>query len=154
MRPTAAGSSLRHRTVHATDELGDEAIDRPVVKIDGVADLLDHAGVHDDDAIRHLHRLVLVVRHHDRRDAQRRLQVLDLGAQFLADLGVERRQRLVQQQHGRLGRQRARQRDALLLSAGQLVRILFRLVAQMHERQHLVDARPIASFGHFRHSSP
>src|SRR6186713_313957 len=36
---------------------------------------------------------------------------------------------------------RARQCDALLLSAGQLMRILRGLVAQVHERQHLVDPR-------------
>ena len=73
---------------------------------------------------------------------KRRLQVLDLGAQFLAHLGVERRQRLVEQQHRRLGRERARERNALLLSAGQLMRIFLRLVAQVHERQHFVDPSP------------
>ena len=72
---------------------------------------------------------------------KRRLQVLDLGAQLLAHLGVERRQRLVEQQHRRLRRQRARERHALLLAAGQLMRILLGLVAQVHERQHLVDPR-------------
>ena len=32
-------------------------------------DLFDQAGVHDDDAVRHLHGFVLVVRHHDGGDA-------------------------------------------------------------------------------------
>ena len=47
----------------------------------------------------------------------------DLLAQRHADLGVERRERLVEQQHLRLRRERAGQRHALLLAAGELVGI-------------------------------
>ena len=48
----------------------------------------------------------------------------DLLAQLQSHLGVERGQRLVEQQHPGLDRQRAGQRDPLLLPAGQLVRVL------------------------------
>ena len=41
-----------------------------------------------------------------------------------AHLGVERRERLVEQQHARLDRQRPGQRDPLLLAAGQLAGVL------------------------------
>ena len=43
--------------------------------------------------------------------------------QLLPHLGVQRAERLVEQQHLRLRRQRARQRDALPLAARQLRRV-------------------------------
>ena len=46
----------------------------------------------------------------------------ELEAHRLAQLGVERRKRLVQQQHPRPLHQRARQRHALALAAGELIR--------------------------------
>ena len=60
-------------------------------------------------------RLLLVVRHVERRDPELELDPPDLLPQLHAHLGVERRQRLVEQQHARLDRERPRQRDALLL---------------------------------------
>ncbi len=51
-----------------------------------------------------------------------RLQPLQFDAHAHAQERVERRQRLVEQQHARLGDERARQRDALLLAAGKLRR--------------------------------
>ena len=42
----------------------------------------------------------------------------DLVAQLLADLGVERRERLVEQQHPRRDGERPGEGDALLLTAG------------------------------------
>ena len=44
-------------------------------------------------------------------------------AQLGADLRVERAERLVEQQHPRLDRQRAGERHALALAAGELVRV-------------------------------
>ena len=51
-----------------------------------------------------------------------RLHAPQLAAHLQAQKLVERRQRLVQQQHARIGDQRARQRDALLLPARKLRR--------------------------------
>ena len=102
--------------------------------------MLDHAVVHDDDAVGHGQRLFLVVRDHDRGHAQLALQAADLLAQVHAHDRVQRRQRLVQQQQpGRRG-QRARQRDALLLPARQLRRILVLAARQAHQLQQFVDA--------------
>ena len=85
------------------------------------ADLVDAAGVHEDDAVGHLAREAHLVRDHQQRHAVVGQRLDD--AQHLADqLGVERRGDLVAQQHGRLHRQRARDRHALLLAAGELVR--------------------------------
>ena len=53
-------------------------------------------------------------------DAELALDLADGAAQLLADLGVERAEGLIEQQHLGLVRERARHGDALLLAAGQL----------------------------------
>ena len=65
-------------------------------------------------------RLFEVVRHVDRRDAETVLQLAQLHAHVGAQLGVEVRQRLVEQQHRWLEHEGARERHALLLPAGKL----------------------------------
>ncbi len=52
----------------------------------------------------------------DGGDAQLALNGANLLAQRDADLGIQRRKRLIQQQQARLNGERARQRDALLLA--------------------------------------
>ena len=105
------------------DEIGDEARLREAVDPRRLVELLDVALVHHRDPVRQRERLGLVVRHVDERDADLLLQVDELELHVLAQLRVERRERLVEQQHRRMRDQRARDRDALLLAAGELVRI-------------------------------
>ena len=50
-------------------------------------------------------------------DAEAAQQLIDLEPQRIAQLGIERGERLVQQQGARLHGQRARQRHALALAA-------------------------------------
>src|SRR3546814_17476557 len=69
------------------------------------------------------------------------LQALQLDLHLLAQLEVERRERLVEQQHLGLAGERARQRHALLLSAGELSRPAVGVALQLHQRQHPLDAR-------------
>jgi hypothetical protein len=95
--------------------------------------------VHDHDAVGHGQRLFLVVGHHDRGDPQAPLQLLDLVAEVDPHLGVERGQGLVQKQEARRGGDRPGQRDALLLAAGKLGRILVALFGQAHQLQQLGD---------------
>jgi hypothetical protein len=64
-----------------------------------------------------------------------------LDRQALAQVDVEVAERLVEQQELGLRRQRARQRDALLLAARQLVRVRARRVGQADELEHAVRAR-------------
>lgn len=78
--------------------------------------------VHRDDAVRHETRLFLVVGHVDRGDAQLLLDRADFLAQADADLRVERRQRLVEEELG-LSSQRAGEGDALRCWPGQPERI-------------------------------
>ena len=96
---------------------------RALVDLLGVVELLDHAAVHDRDAVGHRERLLLVVRHVDERDADVALDALQLDLQLLAQLQVERAERLVEQQHGGAVDERARERDALLLAARELARL-------------------------------
>jgi hypothetical protein len=99
-----------------------EAVGGRIVELDRAADLLDAAGVQHRHAVGGRVRLLLVVRHVDRGDAELALQVLQLRAHLDAQLGVEVGERLVEQEHIRLDHQRARERDALLLTAGELRR--------------------------------
>ncbi len=93
----------------------------------------------------------LVVRHEDGGDAERLLQRADLLAQRDADLGVERRERLVEQEHLRLVGDGAGERDALLLAAGELVGVAVGEVRQLDQLQHLLDPRADLGGGLLRH---
>ena len=69
-----------------------------------------------------------------------RCSALQLALHLLAQLQVERAERLVEQQHLRLADQRARQRHALALAARQLRRPALADVRQPHQLQQLVGA--------------
>ena len=76
--------------------------------------------VHHHHEVGERERLVLAVGDVDEGNAEPPLQPPQLGAHAHAQERVERRQRLVEQQDLRMGDERARQRDALLLAAGEL----------------------------------
>ena len=86
--------------------------------------LLDPALVHDRDPVRHRQRLLLVVGHVDERDPDVALDPLQLQLQALAQLQVERTERLVEQQHLGQVDQRPGERDPLLHPARELRRAL------------------------------
>ena len=120
----------------------------------GAATCSSLPGPHDADPVGHRQRLLLVVGDEQGGGAEPLLQGADLLAQLQPDLGVEGRQRLVEQQHPRLDRERAGERDALLLAAGQLVRELPGLGGQADHVEQLGGplaadgaARPCASAG-------
>ena len=105
------------------DERRHERRRREVVDLERRADLLDPALAHDHDPVGQRERLLLVVGDVDGGDPELALDRPDLLAQDDPDLGVERGQRLVEQQDLRLDGQRAGEGHALLLAAGQLVRV-------------------------------
>ncbi len=121
--------------VGQTHELGDPRGPRPLIELGRRRHLLDLAGEDHRDPIGNRQRLVLVMGHEQGGDADLGLDPADLVAQIGPHLGIERRERLVQEQHLRLDRQRPRQRHPLLLSAGQLMRIAAALLAEMDQRQ-------------------
>ena len=112
----------RQQQVGRAEEGGDEARRRARVQLVGPAHLEQAPEVHDADAVGQRERLFLVVRHEHGGDPELALHLADGAAQFLADLGVERAEGLIEQQHLGLVRERARHRDALLLAAGELRR--------------------------------
>jgi len=91
-------------------------------KISRGAPLPDVPLVHHDHQIGQCHSLVLAMRDVDKGDAEIPLQPLQLLPHAHAQKRIERRKRLVEQKDTRLGDQRARQRDPLLLAAGKLRR--------------------------------
>ena len=96
---------------------------RAQVDAQDLADRRRRAVGHHHDAVRQQHRLVDVVRdHHHRAAACLRDDLQQLVLQVRAGQRVERAERLVQQQHLGLHRQRARDADALLHAARDLVR--------------------------------
>ena len=85
-------------------------------------------------------RLLEVVRHQHHRRAGGHEHLLQLLADEERHLEVERRERLVQEQHLGLGRQRAHDRRRLLLPARQLVRIPVQVEPDVERRDQLGDA--------------
>ena len=127
------------------DERGDEAVGRLVVDFLRRADLLQHAVRHDPDPVGHRQGLALVVGDVDEGDVGPFLDRAQLGAHVLAQLEVERAQRLVEQHHLGLDRECSGDRHPLLLAARELAHGLVRGVGQVDQAQELLG--PLAALG-------
>ena len=79
------------------------------------------------------------MRDEDERDADLLLDVFELLLHLLAQLQVERAERLIEQQHARLVDERAGDGDALLLAAGKLGHVAVSVVLKAHKAQHTHD---------------
>ena len=109
---------------------------------------LNDAIAHHDVAAR-VGRDVRFVRHHDDGDAAV-VQLLENSHDFDAGAAVEISGRLVGQQHFRIVDQGARDRDALLLAAGKLTRMMIFAAGQADRLKNLVGPLPqlgVASIG-------
>ena len=84
------------------------------------ADLLQLSILEDSDLCRERHRLDLVVRDIDDCRARLLMQALDLNAHVDAQLGVEVRERLIEQEHLGLSHECTAHGDALSLAARKL----------------------------------
>ena len=107
--------------VDVADEVGDVARVRLLVDLGRRRHLDDPAVVHHRDPVGDGHRLLLVVGDDDEGEAELLLEVDQLELRLLAELLVERAERLVEEEHLRLLGERAGERHALLLAAGELV---------------------------------
>ncbi len=105
----------------------------------GVA-LHEPPALHQRDPVGELHRLLLVVRDEDRRDAEPLMQAAHPAPHILAHERIERAEGLVEQEKPRLDRQRPGQCDALALAARDLLRVALLELRDLHERQKLAHA--------------
>ena len=112
-----------------------------LVDLRRLAHLLQPPIVHDRDMIGDAHGLVLVMGDIHEGDTDLVMDQRELQAHPLAQLEIQRRQRLVQQQHLRLEHQRPGNRGALALPAGKLARLLVGMRLHLNQRQHLLDLR-------------
>ena len=136
MRPHERAAEPGHRA----EERHDERVRRVVVELAGCPDLLDATVVDDDDLVGDLERLLLVVRDEQGGHVHLVVQAAQPVAQLLADLRVERAERLVEQQHLGLHGERAGQCHALALAARELGRQPVGEVLEVHELEQLGDA--------------
>ena len=114
---------------------------RTLIDIRRGADLLDASGVEDRDPVRHRQRFFLVVRDEDERDPDLALQLLELDLHLLAQLEVERTQRLVEQQDAGAVDQGTSQGNTLALTTGHLGRLALLEAGELHAGQRLQSAR-------------
>ena len=126
--------------VHVADEVGHEGRQRPVVDRARLVELLDQPVRHDRHPVRHRERLLLVVGHVDERDPDLKLDALELDLHLLAELQVERAERLVEQEHARVHDERPRQGDALLLAAREHRRAVLVAAGELDELERLARA--------------
>ena len=135
---TVIRAAVALEDVRDADEAGDELGLRMLVDLGRRADLLDPALVEDGDPVAHRERLFLVVGDVDERDPELALERLELDLHLLAQLQVERAERLVEQQHRRRVDDRPRERDALALPARELHRLAVADLREAHRAEHLL----------------
>src|ERR1700728_3559560 len=132
MRQAARGSVLRGRRLAALQdrarvdmpyEFGDVIVGGALHDILGRAGLYDAAAFEDRDLIAELQGLIEIVTDEQNRALHARLQRQQLILEFAADQRMERRERLIHQQDIGVGRERARQADALLHAPRQFVAV-------------------------------
>lgn len=92
------------------------------------------------DAVAHAHRLGLVMGHKDGGNAQHGGQFRQLVPHFLPEQRIQRGKRFVKQNAPWLNGDGTGKGDALLLTAGQLVRIALFKVLQMHGAQRVAHS--------------
>ena len=102
--------------------------------------LVDVALVEDDDAVGQGERLALVVRDVHESGAGLPVDAAQFHLHLEPDLEIERRERLVQEQHARAIDEGAREGDALHLATGQLVGPPLAVALESHQHERLGHA--------------
>jgi hypothetical protein len=118
----------------------DITVRRRLVDFAWRADLQKLAIPNDADARSHGHGFDLVMGHIKDRCTELDLNALELEAQFGAQLGIERRERLVHQINRRIAHQGAADRDPLHLAAGQPRSAIAELAGDVQKLGRLLDA--------------
>src|SRR5215472_2500844 len=97
LRPHDKADAVAEEDIGDADEAGDELGRGLLVALQGGTDLLDPAARHHRHAVAHGKRLLLVVGDVDEGDANLFLDLLQLDLHLLAQLEVQRSERLVEQ---------------------------------------------------------
>lgn len=100
--------------------------------------------------VRQPQRLIDIVGYQHYRATQQAMNADHLLLQGFARHRIERAEGLIHQQHFRVGRQRARHADALLLPAGKLMRVAFAQAGLQPQQGHqFIDSRLVFCRDHF-----
>src|SRR5262245_6839213 len=151
-RHLVAAEGARGEEVGVADEASHEDGGGGLVDLAGGAHLLEPAAAHHRDAVRHGERLALVVGDVDRGDPDLALELLELELHPIAELLVERAQRLVEEEHGRARDESPGQGHPLLLAARELARIARAVRGQLHEGEGFPHAPLDLAARHPRHA--
>ena len=106
---------------------------RVIVEVLRRIDLLQNAVLHDRDAAGHGHGLHLVVGHVDERGGQALVQTGQLGTGLDAQLGIQVRKRLVEEEDGGLTDDGATHSHTLALTTGELLRLAVEQVTNVQD---------------------
>ena len=128
---------LVERDRRIADESGDECRPRTVIHVFRRPHLFEAARVHERDSVAHAHGLDLVVGDQDRGRTGLVLNAANFCAHLEPETGIEIRQWLVHQEHVGLAHERASQRHALLLTAGEGRRSAFEEFFDAQDARHL-----------------
>ena len=117
-RVTASGLTISPSAdVREAEEASHVLVQRPSPELVRRRDLHDAAGSHHGDAVAERERLRLIVRDVDGRQRELVEQPREVVEQAVSKPAVERPERLVEKEDARLGCERSRERDALLLAS-------------------------------------
>ena len=108
-----------------SDKLCHKRCVRCLVDLHRRAHLLDASVVRDNDLIRDLDRLILIMRDKNACDAKLCHHLLEPRPKFRPDFRIDRRKRLIEKQYLRIRCKCAGKSHSLPLSSGQLIRIAF-----------------------------
>ncbi len=130
----------RRQDVFRPHERGDVAACRALVEVGGRADLGEPSVLQQPDAGRDRERLVLVVGDEDEGGPGLALDAEQFLARLLPQAAVERGERLVEEEEAWAGRERAGERHALPLAAGECVGAAVLVALQPHEGEQVAHA--------------
>ncbi len=128
------------KQIHVAEKLVHERRGGMMIDLGGGADLFDPALIHHDYAIREFESFFLIMGDEDAGDVEFVVKLAQPASQLGANLGIQRAERLVEQQHTGLDRERARQCDSLSLSARELRGQPIRHRIELHQLQQFVHA--------------
>jgi hypothetical protein len=126
--------------VRLADERHHELVLGLLVDLPGRADLLDPALAHHRDLVGDLHRLLLVVRDDHRRRVRLVVEAAEPFPELGPHAGVQRAERLVEEEDGGIDRERPREPHPLALPARELRRVPLRETLELDELQELSHA--------------